>query len=87
MRVLATKPAMARVQHIAAALNGKKRVTIAALAAELEASDRTIQRDLEFMRDQLNLPIESDRDGHFFSEPTSLCRACGRRKRPEKGRS
>ena len=78
---------MARVQHIAAALTCKKRSTIAELADELEASTRTIQRDLDYMRDQLNLPIEADHWGHFFSEPVNFCRSCGRRKRLPKGNS
>lgn len=87
MRMLATKPAMARVQHIAAALACKKRITIAKLATELEACPRTIQRDLDFMRDQLHLPIDVDHFGHFFSEPVNFCRSCGRRKRLQKGNS
>ncbi len=83
--MLATKPAMARVQHIAAALNSKKRITAEALAGELEVSPRTITRDFEFMKDQLNLPVESDVYGHFFAEPVNLCQCCGRRKRHQKG--
>lgn len=80
-------PPLTRVQHIAAALNSLKRVTAAALAEELEVSPRTITRDFEFMRDQLNLPVEMDRYGHFFAEPVNLCRCCGRRKRDQKGKS
>ncbi len=75
------KPAIARVQHIAAALNTRKRISIAMLAEELEVSSRTIQRDLDHMRDSLNLPIEADIAGHFFSGPVNLCHVCGRRKR------
>jgi proteasome accessory factor B len=43
------------------------------LAAELEVSTKSIQRDLEFMRDRLNLPIEYDpqRHGYFYSEEVS----------------
>lgn len=80
-------PPLARVQHIAAALNTKKRVTAESLADELEVSPRTITRDFEFMRSQLNLPVESDSFGHFFAEPVNLCRCCGRRKRAVKGRA
>jgi predicted DNA-binding transcriptional regulator YafY len=38
----------------------------------LEASDRTIRRDLEYMRDQLHAPIEFDprRNGYHYTEPT-----------------
>ena len=78
------KPALARIRHISATLNCRKRSTIADLAGELEVSTRTIQRDLDFMVDQLGLPIEADRYGHFLSEPVCLCRTCGRRTRQRK---
>ena len=34
------------------------------LARELEVSTKTIQRDIEFMQDRLNMPIEYDQ-AHF----------------------
>jgi len=37
------------------------------LAAELEVSTKSIHRDLEFMRDRLNLPLEYDGSRHGFS--------------------
>lgn len=76
-----SKPATARLQHIAAALNTRKRTSIAMLADELEVSSRTIQRDLEHMTDSLRLPIDADVMGHYFTEPVNLCRCCGRRTR------
>lgn len=76
-----SKPALARLQHIAAALNVRKRTSISQLARELEVSGRTVQRDLDHMRDSLNLPIEADIAGHFFSGTVNLCHVCGRRKR------
>ena len=75
------KPALARIRHISATLNCRKRSTIADLAGELEVSTRTIQRDLDFMVDQLGLPIAADRYGHFLSEPVNLCRTCGRQRK------
>ena len=81
------KPALARIRHISAALNSRKRITAAELAAELEVTPRTISRDFEFMRDQLGLPIESDRFGHFLSAPVNLCRTCGRRTHARKARA
>ncbi|MGF1657767.1 MAG: helix-turn-helix transcriptional regulator [Verrucomicrobiales bacterium] len=41
------------------------------LAAEFEVSYKTIQRDIDFMRDQLHLPIEYDADlhGFFYTHP------------------
>lgn len=43
------------------------------LADELEVSSKTIQRDLDFMRDRLGLPIEYDQlhFGFFYTEPVT----------------
>ena len=43
------------------------------LACELEVSAKTIQRDIDFMRDRLGLPIEYDqlRFGFFYTEPVA----------------
>ncbi len=43
------------------------------MAVELEVSPKTIQRDVDFMRDRLGLPIEYDQlqFGFFYSEPVT----------------
>lgn len=43
------------------------------LAEHLEVSTKSIQRDIEFMRDRLNLPIEYDsiRNGFYYTQPVS----------------
>jgi proteasome accessory factor B len=43
------------------------------LADELEVSTKTIQRDIDFMRDQLGLPIEYDQlhFGFIYTEPVT----------------
>lgn len=43
------------------------------LARELEVATKTIHRDIEFMRDQLGLPIDYDRSrhGYVYTEPVS----------------
>src|SRR5882757_7737356 len=43
------------------------------LADELEVSTKTIQRDIDFMRDQLGLPIEYDQlqFGFVYTEPVT----------------
>jgi proteasome accessory factor B len=43
------------------------------LAREIEVATKTIHRDIEFMRDRLNLPIEfnSTRNGYFYTEEVS----------------
>jgi len=79
-----TKPALARLQHIAAALNTRKRTSITQLADELEVSTRTISRDLDHLKDSLRLPIDADVRGHYFNGPVNLCSVCGKRKREAK---
>ena len=51
----------------------KKGVPYSSLAAAFEVSTKTIQRDLDFMRDRLNLPLEYDaaRWGYHYTEPVS----------------
>jgi proteasome accessory factor B len=43
------------------------------LAADLEVSAKTIQRDIDFMRDRLGLPIEYDqlKFGFYYTEPVA----------------
>jgi len=43
------------------------------LALELEVSAKTIQRDIDFMRDRLGLPIEYDQNqfGFYYTEPVA----------------
>jgi len=43
------------------------------LAKELEVSTKTVQRDLEYLRDQLGVPLEYDgsRHGYYYTEPVS----------------
>ena len=43
------------------------------LAREIEVATKTIHRDIEFMRDRLNLPIEFDsaKNGYYYTEEVS----------------
>ena len=50
-----------RINEIHRRLREKRRFTAGYLARELEVSERTIRRDLEFMRDQQGLPLEFDK--------------------------
>ena len=47
-------------------LQTNKRASCRVLAAELEVSAKTAQRDIDFMRDQLGLPIDYDVAAHGF---------------------
>lgn len=59
---LHSRPPLERMLLIHQALAAEKFPNAIKLAAELEVNAKTIHRDLEFMRDRLNLPIEYD---HF----------------------
>ena len=58
------------MHRIHAALLGGTYPNCATLAREIEVSVKTIQRDIEFMRDQLDLPIEYDESkrGYWYTE-------------------
>ncbi len=53
------------------ALHSKGYPNASTLARQLEVSTKSIHRDLEFMRDRLELPIKYDgsRFGYFYTEP------------------
>lgn len=55
--------------HQALAKSGYPNCT--SLAKKLEVSTKTVQRDIEFMRDRQNLPIGFDarRNGYYYTEP------------------
>lgn len=52
--------------------NQRAPVTCLSLAAEWEVSPKTVQRDIDFLRDQLNAPLDYDRKrkSFVFTEPT-----------------
>jgi proteasome accessory factor B len=64
------RPPLARMLKIHEALKEETYPNCRSLATELEVVDKTIQRDLEFMRDQLNLPIAfvPARNGYAYTE-------------------
>lgn len=56
----ASRPPLARMMRIHEALQDGHLTNCSKLARLLEVSTKTISRDLEFMRDQLGLPVEYD---------------------------
>ena len=69
------RPPLERMLRIHQALQAEKFPNATKLAAELEVSTKSIQRDLDFMRDRLELPIEYNpqRFGyHYTAEVTSF---------------
>ncbi|NBS14188.1 MAG: WYL domain-containing transcriptional regulator [Verrucomicrobia bacterium] len=66
-----SRPPLERMQRLHDLLMNERPVNCQQLAREFEVSYKTIQRDLDFMRDRLNLPIEYDATKYTFrySEP------------------
>ena len=61
-----SRPPLARMIKIHELLQTKGRSSCPILASELEVSAKTVQRDIDFMRDQMGLPIEYDVSAHGF---------------------
>ena len=60
------RPPLVRMVRIHELLTAGKYPNCSGLAVEFEVSSKTIQRDVEFMRDQLALPIAYDQQRHGF---------------------
>jgi predicted DNA-binding transcriptional regulator YafY len=61
---------IARMKFIYDAIKTERRPNCSFLAKKLEVSGKTVQRDIDYMRYQLNLPIgyDQERHGFFFTE-------------------
>jgi predicted DNA-binding transcriptional regulator YafY len=68
-----SRPPLARMLQLHQQLKAGRFPNCRKLADELEVSSKTIQRDIEFMRYQLGLPIEYDQlhFGFFYTEPVT----------------
>jgi len=66
-----TRPPLARMLQIHQALQSGRYPNATTLADQLEVCTKSIYRDLEFMRDRLELPIQYDgsRFGYSYTEP------------------
>lgn len=65
-----TRPPFARMFKIFQKLKARIMPDLETMAAELEVTAKTVQRDIEFMRDQLLLPIDYDgsKKRYYFTE-------------------
>jgi len=72
-RQLHSRPPMERMLRIHQDLKAGGYPNTTTLGAALEVSDKSIQRDLDFMRDRLQLPIEYDgtRHGYYYTQEVS----------------
>ena len=70
---LLSRPPLERMLRIHQALQSGKYPNAASLAREIEVNAKTIHRDLEFMRDRMNLPIQFDgsHNGYFYNGEVS----------------
>ena len=67
------RPPLERMMKLHNQIKAGKFPNCRKLAEELEVSTKTIQRDIDFMRDRLNFPIEYDQlhFGFFYTEPVT----------------
>ena len=65
------KPQHSRLLFIDRKIREQRYPNCASLAEEWEVSGKTIQRDIDYLRDQLNAPVAYDRlkHGFFYTEP------------------
>jgi predicted DNA-binding transcriptional regulator YafY len=70
-RTLHSRPPLSRFQEIFHAIKTGRFPNRTQLARSIEVTTKTIQRDLDYMRYQLSLPIEFDyaRGGYYFTKP------------------
>ena len=56
-RQTSSRPPLERMMRIHDAIQSGKYPNAAALAEQLEVSSKSVQRDIEFMRERMNFPI------------------------------
>ena len=68
---LLTRPPLDRMHQIFCAIKAGDCPNRTGLAGEIEVTTKTIQRDIDFMRDRLNIPIayNGERKGYEFTQP------------------
>ena len=71
--LLKSRPPMERMMRIHQAIASGRYPNATTLAAEIEVTTKTIHRDIVFMRDRMQLPIEyvGDRFGYRYTEEVS----------------
>ena len=68
---LAARPPLARILAIDAAIRGGRFPNSVTLASELEVDPRTVQRDVEFLRDRLGAPLAFCRRNNGYAYASS----------------
>jgi proteasome accessory factor B len=72
-KALFSRPPLERMLRIHQAIHSGKHPNAVSLAAELEVSTKSIYRDLEFMRDRMELPLEFSPayNGYLYTQEVS----------------
>ena len=70
VRAPLSRPPLERMMRIHQEIQSGKYPNMTHLAQELEVSIKSIQRDLDFMRDRLNLPLayDSRKFGYYYTQ-------------------
>ncbi len=70
---ISTRPPLERMMRIHQAIATGQYPNARTLASQLEVSSKSVHRDLEFMRDRLDLPLEFNaaHNGYFYTEEVS----------------
>lgn len=70
-RCAATRRPILRILQIHAAIHANRFPNCSTLSREIEVGRKPILRDISFMRDECNLPIDYDaaKQGYFYTEP------------------
>lgn len=75
-----SRPPLERMQRIHRAVQAGEYPNCSTLAKTMEVAKKTIQRDIEFMRDRQNLPIEfsHQKNGYYITiaSPYPAFRRC-----------
>jgi predicted DNA-binding transcriptional regulator YafY len=68
-----SRPAIWRVMEIHKIIRTGRHPNCTTLAKEIEVTSKTIQRDISFMRDQLDLPLEYHpiKHGYYYTRPVT----------------
>lgn len=68
---MGNRPAIERITLIVGHLKHGHKVNASIMAKEFEVTTKTIHRDLEFMRDRLQIPIVYDAENFTFKLTTA----------------
>jgi proteasome accessory factor B len=68
-----SRPLLDRIMRIQQQLHDNKYPNCNSMAEKLGVSPKTVQRDFEYMRDRMELPLDYDRGkhGYYFTEPVA----------------